>query len=162
MKRSIVAIDAGYANFACVHINGDWRRPLRLTNERLLEGPFNEEALFEATYQWCQQNKAMLESCDAIVLERQMEKKFAVINTVIRTLHHDKTEERNPRSVGARFGLDVNDRPRKKRQAVELVKRNVPMLSRKKGKKDDMADAFLLAISYLQDHNPKSVCDFGQ
>lgn len=154
MEESLViAIDAGYANFAWVAIkNGNWRSPERWSKQRLIT-KFSEEALFAATYRWCQVNKELLDRATAIVLERQIEKKFAVMNTVIRTLYFDKTVVISPQTISASFNLP-RTRAEKKKASVSLVKKmgcRVPAVK----KQDDLADAMLLAVNFLGEQNPE-------
>lgn len=151
----VIGIDAGYANFAWVAIkDGNWRSPERWCNQRLIT-KYSEEALFEATYHWCQVNKQLLDSATAIVLERQIEKKFAVMNTVIRTLYFDKTTVVCPQTISANFDLP-RTRAEKKKESIALVKTMGCRLPAVK-KKDDLADAMLLAINFLGAQNPELI-----
>lgn len=143
----IVGIDAGYVNFAYCLVDSDEPfRPVTWVNEPLFTGKFSEERLAREIYAWVTRPgiKAMLDSADAIVLERQMMKRFQAVNHCIRFRYFDKTIEKNPNSVGKDFALPT-DRRSKKKAAVDLVACNcaLPIF---KGKKDDLADAYLLAI----------------
>lgn len=151
----IVAIDAGFRNLGVVAIrNGNWREPAVWRRESLtaLKKP-SEEALYQAIYGWCNTNAALLQEADKIVLERQMHKKFIVINTVIRTLHHSKTVVIGPSTVGAFHRLPTT-RAEKKLAGTELVEQNVPIPL--DGKQDDMADAMLMALWFLFQEHPET------
>lgn len=146
----ILGIDSGYANLAyCEMESEDHTHPLEWTCCRILEGKYSEKAFFEAAYRWVRRKRELFERADRIVLERQMTPKFAVINIMIRTLYYDKAVEYNPQTVGAHFGFP-RDRESKKRAAVSLVGQNAAFPQVKK--KDDLADAYLLAIYDLQFH----------
>ena len=147
MNRVVVGVDAGYKNFAVCAIRADsLKYPIRWTNESLFEGKFSEEILKQSIYQWIKKPEieALLRNADLIVLERQMVKKFSAVNDCIRFLYFDKTIEVNPKTIAAQFGLS-HDRKSKKKEVVKLVGANTDLLP-KKGKKDDYADAFVLAM----------------
>ena len=143
----VVGIDAGYVNFAVCAI--DTRQPSRpyyWVNEPLFTGQFSEERLVHAIYDWIKKDeiKELLDNADVIVLERQMAMKFQAVNHCIRFLYFAKTVEYNTMTVGAYFGFP-RERQKKKKAVVELIGKNVSTLA-KKGKKDDLADAYSLAI----------------
>jgi hypothetical protein len=151
----IVGIDAGYVNFAVCGI--DTRalaRPYYWKNSPLFKGKFSEERLIEAIQHWINQPeiRELLDGADQIVLERQMTMKFQAVNHCVRFNYFDKTVEVNPRTIGAFFRLPA-DRPGKKKDAVQLVTRNTVFPIRK-GKKDDLADAYLLAAFHAFSSNP--------
>lgn len=147
----MIGIDAGFANHACCALDYDWRRPVRWTNERIMEGKYTEEKLWQATFKWCQANREMLEQASMIVLERQIEAPFKMMNTMIRTLHPHTAVIVSPATVGKRFGLSKT-RKEKKEDAVNLVTKNLIAYSGmpKSKKKDDLADSYLLALWGLE------------
>lgn len=146
--RKIVGIDAGYVNFALCGINtSDISRPYHWSNTALFTGKFTEERLARAMQEWVHRPdiQQLLREADEIILERQMTMKFQCVNHWIRANFFDKTREVNPNTVGAFFLLPVKDRKQKKKKAVELVTSHTVFPIRK-GKKDDLADAYLLAF----------------
>jgi Holliday junction resolvasome RuvABC endonuclease subunit len=144
----VVGIDVGYRNLGMAVVrDGDWQRPVFWQVENLLPGKkYSEEALYQATRNWCVKYAYFLGEAKAIVLERQMTQKFAVMNTVIRTLYHDKTIVVHPSTVGALHKLP-STRAEKKKAAVQLVNSNVPIPAA--SKQDDLADAMLLVTWHL-------------
>lgn len=145
--RKIVGVDAGYVNFAvCAFRTDKVTTPYYWTNTPLFEGKFSEERLVKAIYTWITQPeiKQLLDEADEIILERQMTMKFQAVNHCIRFCYFNKTKEVNPNTVGAFFSLPEKRREKKK-AGVELVSRHAVMPV-KKGKKDDLADAYLLAF----------------
>lgn len=150
----IVAIDAGYRNFAWISlVAGDWRHPLQWRKEDICPDASTPsvDALLGATVKWCDDNQPMLDDADAIVFERQIHRKYMVINAAIRSRWFGKTSEYSPSTVGKFFGLP-GDRASKKKAAVNLVSRNLE-LPRMYKKKDDLADAMLLAIYHASIHS---------
>lgn len=152
----VVGVDAGYVNFAvCCVDSKDVRRPIYWKNDALFTGTFSEEKLARAVYAWIKREdiKALLDGADVIVLERQMQKKFQAINHCIRFNYFDKTVEVNPSTLGKDFKLP-QDRKSKKKAAVDIVGNNC-VFPVKKGKKDDLADAYLLAVHKIFDSHPE-------
>jgi hypothetical protein len=143
MKR-VLGIDAGYKNFAYCELQEGIRRPFTWKNVSLFEGSYDEEKLFAGTMQWCLDNADLLKAVDRIVLERQMKMKFAVINTVIRSLYYKKTIVVNPLTVGKHYGLP-RTRAEKKKAAVNYVSKLTAFNASATRKKDDLADSYLLA-----------------
>jgi hypothetical protein len=146
--RKIVGIDAGYVNFAVCGINTrDITRPYHWSNTALFTGKFSEERLVNAMQNWIRREdvQQLLNEADEIILERQMTMKFQAVNHWIRANFFAKTREVNPNTVGAFFSLPIKDRKQKKKQAVDLVTSHTVFPVRK-GKKDDLADAYLLAF----------------
>jgi hypothetical protein len=147
MGRRIVGVDAGYVNFAVCGIDTSAPdHPYYWKVRPLFTGTFSEERLAKAVYAWINlpEVKELLENADEIILERQMTMKFQAVNHCIRFLYFDKTKEVHPNTVRALFRLPETRRAKKK-AAVDLVASRV-IFPIKKGKKDDLADSFLLAL----------------
>lgn len=143
MKGAVIGIDVGWANLGTCSIGADWKKPVRWTNQRIMEGIYKEDALWQATINWCKENAEEFDAADLIVLERQHEPPLRMMNTVIRTLYPSTTVIVSPKTIAAKFKLS-HIRKQKKQDAVKLVAKNLRIPDGKK--QDDLADAFLLAI----------------
>ncbi len=146
-SKKIVGVDAGYVNFAvCAIDTSDVEHPYYWLSRALFKGEFSEERLVKAIYAWIKmpEIKKLLDEADEIILERQMAMKFQSVNHCIRFLYFEKTKEVHPNTLRAFFKLPEKRRAKKK-AAVDLVSSRV-VLPIKTGKKDDLADAFLLAL----------------
>lgn len=149
-----MGVDAGYVNFAVCGIDLEAPfKPYYWKNSALFTGSFSEEKLCHALNTWINKPeiKELLGEADEIVLERQMTMKFQAVNHWIRARYFDKTKEVHPNTYASLFGLG-NERKKKKKRAVELVSKHA-IFPIKKGKKDDFADAFLLATWGLINHS---------
>ncbi len=145
--RKIVGIDAGYVNFAvCGIATNEAARPYYWVNEALFKGEFSEEKLVHAIFAWINRPaiRELLTEADEIILERQMTMKYQAVNHCVRFLYFAKTREVHPNTIRAFFRLPEK-RSAKKKAAVDLVSDHA-ILPVKKGKKDDLADAYLLAM----------------
>lgn len=156
VSRKIVGVDPGYVNLGvCGLKTNQPKQPYHWSNTPLFKGEFSEEKLCAAVYAWINQPhvKQLFDEADEIVLERQMTMKFQAINHCIRFKYFAKTREVNPNTLRAFFGLPAKRREKKK-AAVELVRNNTvfPLV---KGKKDDLADAYLLAFYGALESQPE-------
>lgn len=148
----VLGIDIGYANLAYCMIDTRYHlRPTHWHCERVYfgGGQPTEDQLIAAMMNWCDVNDEMLQSAHAIVLERQLQDKFKLMNCVVQVRYFAKTFVRGACTVGARFGLPTKRGPKKK-AAVALVKKlftGLPV----RDKDDDLADAALLALYHLDD-----------
>lgn len=146
MYRRVCAVDAGYRNFAwCVVDSNNWRTPLRWVNEELWQHDFkpNNDDIVHVTVQWCRRNKALLDQCDVIILEKQMRDRFLIMNACIHALFFGKVQSVDPRTIGAHYKL-----PRKraeKKPAGVAVARSYGVEFPVAYKLDDYADAWLMA-----------------
>lgn len=146
-SKKIVGIDAGYVNFAvCAIDTANVDHPYYWMCRPLFKGDFSEEKLVNAVYAWINspEIKKLLDEADEIMLERQMTTRFQAINHCVRFLHFAKTKEVNPKTLAAFFKLPTKRRAKKK-AAVDLVSSKV-VFPIKTGKKDDLADSYLLAL----------------
>ena len=156
VARRVVGIDAGYVNFAVCAIDADnFHRPFYWKNSALFKGEFSQKKLRQAIFNWLETDevKGLLDGADQIVLEEQMVMKFQAVNHFIMSRYFDKTITVWPKTHAAYFGLP-QDRKEKKKAGVELVGRNA-VLPIRKGKKDDLADSYLLAAYGHFCYNPK-------
>ncbi len=139
----VIGIDVGWANLGTCSIGSDWKTPVRWTNQRIMNGAYKEDILWQATVNWCEENAKEFDAAELIVLERQHEPPLRMMNTTIRTMYPYKTRIVSPKTIAAHFKL-AHVRKQKKQDAVKLVAKNLRIPDGKK--QDDMADAFLLAI----------------
>jgi hypothetical protein len=149
MQRTwrVIGIDAGWKNLAvCVIDYPNILRPVHWELYQIMEAPFAREKFMGAVQDFFEREdiKKWLESADQIVLEKQLQEKYACLNCKVRFGYWEKTTEEHPSSVGKKFGL-ASDRQTKKKQAVVLAQKN-SVFPKSKGKKDDLADAYLLAV----------------
>jgi len=146
----VLGIDMGYANLAWCIIDTEHnpRRPTHWAVERILSGKGTMDNCYEAILNWVTRHFKLFLACDAVILERQMKKKFIVMNTVVRTIFRGKSFMVAPTTVQRFFGLP-RGRAFKKQAAIELCNEQLDGLPQVKQKQDDLADAALLALYHL-------------
>lgn len=149
----VCAIDAGTRNFAwCVVDNLNWKVPLHWKKEDLWAPkpgrrltPTKED-IIDITVAWARTNWQTLDSCDVVVLEKQIRTPFIVMNTVLNTLFYDRCVQVHPMTVGSFFKLPKK-RIDKKAAGIRVVNlhADLPVAL----KTDDLADAWLMAVYLL-------------
>ena len=147
MARRIVGIDAGYINFAVCGIRtDDVEHPYYWVNRPLFFGKFSEERLRAALVDWINlpEVRELLDAADEIVLERQMVMKYQAVNHCVFFRYPNKTTIVHPKTIQTFFKLPEGKKAKKK-GAVDLVGTRC-IFPVKRGKKDDLADSFLLAL----------------
>jgi hypothetical protein len=161
MKR-IVAVDIGYRNLAMCQLNAAEdiiSLTVTLTDLTGGGGKPSRRSLFDLTIKWCEQNAAVLESADIIVLETQMRKQFEVMNTIIMARYPHKSVELAPATLCAVYRMP-RKRDEKKLATQKLVRELFPQLleslASQHKKLDDLADAILMAHwAYAKRQRPK-------
>jgi hypothetical protein len=99
-----------------------------------------------------------------VLIERQMRCNMRIIEAIFETLYFDKCHVIAPRSVKAHYGLSLRNYRANKNAAVEwvtdFVEENPNVFSdaarakfAQKGKRDDLADALLLILYYLDTYS---------
>jgi hypothetical protein len=154
--KYVVAIDAGYRNFAvCAVDNTDWQAPSTWYAEDLWRkrpgrrSEPDKNDCVEIALLWIKRNKAMLDRADAIVLENQMRTPYIIINATVQAHYFEKCVVVHPMTVAAFWSLPKT-RELKKAAGVATVKANGVTIARDRGGKlDDMADAWLMAVYFL-------------
>lgn len=158
---NVIAIDMGYRNFAFIHVHSDdWRNPIAWCHEDLWygrKGKPSTKQLLHMAHQWEVRNHLALQNADCIILETQLKKPFALMNTMIASRHWDRVVYMNPLTVGAFWKLPVR-RAQKKPAGVARVKQFGIAFPNVKGKEDDLADAWLMAMKHLHE---KGLIDFS-
>ena len=147
----VIGIDAGWKNLAICAIDaGNYQKPVHWQLYTIMEPPYIREKFLGAVQRFFEREdvKTLLRSADLIVLERQLQEKYACLNCKVRFEFWENTIEVHPSTVGKQYGLS-KDRKSKKKEAVVLAQKNA-VFPRVKGKKDDLADAFLMAMYGLQ------------
>lgn len=142
-----IGIDIGYRNlgFAVISLINP-RRPILWGCEPVITkaGKPSEDDLFRAILAWCKRRRPLLDQATHITIEAQMQARFKIMNTVIRTLYPGKTLVVHPFTMAACYGLR-HKRAEKKIDTMCWcrVLFDVPL---PQGKQDDVADAALLAL----------------
>lgn len=149
-RKTIVAIDVGEVNLGFCEIDLSSNRPSNWKRVEIVsKGNAKRQDLYAGLEKWLQTPEIALALANAsfIVLEDQYKSKYVAMNAFIQSKHFNKTKLVNPKQLAKYFNLPQT-RKEKKKAAVELVSLNTD-LKHFKGKKDDLADAYLLGIFFL-------------
>ncbi|MAD25937.1 MAG: hypothetical protein CMO44_17380 [Verrucomicrobiales bacterium] len=106
----------------------------------------------------------LFEHCATLVIERQIRCNMRIIEAILHTLYADRCQVVNARCVKVHYGLSMRNYRANKQKAIEwadeFVKHNPSVLRPplvenylSSGKKDDLADALLLVMYYLDTYS---------
>jgi len=148
--RCVIAIDAGYKNFAWCFLDSNIVKKPFWQRQCLWHGraPPDETSIIAMTLRWLEGHRELLNIASAIVLEKQMRTPFQVMNAVIHSQYFDKCQQVDPRTIGAYWHLP-RKREAKKEAGIETVRANGVEIPN--GKCDDVCDAWLMARWKLVD-----------
>lgn len=161
----IIAIDQGYRNFSWVQVDAThWVTPLRWEHEDWWVGRSGVPTINKLRgfmHEWMVRNKDALEAADKIVLEIQMKKKFSAMNAMVAGRYWDKVVYVSPKTISSFWKLS-SYREQKKADAIERVKGFAVRFPDVKCKKDDLADAWLLAVRELIQQGHLDISNFSE
>jgi len=102
-------------------------------------------------------SKDVFDIADAIVIEIQMVAKFKVIQTAFECFFWEKSHLISPRSVRCHFDISTGNYSKNKKASVNKISElDIPHKNKiwferfDKSKRDDVADAILIALYYVQ------------
>lgn len=149
----ILAIDVGIKNLALCYCEDGV--PIEWCNEQLCDCAYEPSQNVPYILRFVRRWEHLFEGADIVVVERQMRVNMRIIEAVFQALFFDKTRLLSARSVKQRFGLSRRNYRQNKQAAVEYVQQ---YLSAKlpdrvawfeaQRKKDDLADALLMALFF--------------
>ena len=161
----VVALDPGIANFGWFAstfragrkgLEHDGRN-YRWNNERLVQGAYKLCKARSEIRKWSERNRDLLWSADLLAIEGQMAMRLINLQNAMRDIIGEYLRPGcrvvivNPKSVKKLFDIGTGSYRGNKRAAVSLVSGVCSIPTRSK-KKDDYADAFLLAYTAARMH----------
>ena len=152
----IVAIDVGIKNLGYCAIRSEPSKlvyeVIEWANEQLTEGSYQPMKNVDYIQSFVQRHAHLLEEAQLIVIERQMRVNMRIIEAVLHALHYDRCIVVPARTIKAHYGLCMRNYRLNKLAAVDHVHKLLestrsdwlPFFVSAR-KKDDLADAFLMA-----------------
>lgn len=111
----------------------------------------------ELVYAFCQNSQEVLQTADVICIERQMVAKFKQIATALRCFNWETAVLVAPRSMRVHFGISTGAYRTNKKASIDIIPKLAISQRNKdwfrllaKSKKDDIADAMLLALYWAE------------
>lgn len=151
----IVAIDVGIKNLGYCAMRSEPDKAydvIEWANEQLTDGVYQPMKNVDYIHSFVQRHAHLLHAAQLIVIERQMRVNMRIIEAVLHALHYDRCVVVQARTVKAHYGLCMRNYRLNKLAAVDHVHKLLEatdsdwlptFLSARK--KDDLADAFLMA-----------------
>lgn len=160
----VIAIDVGIKNLGLCVFDMLTAKVIKWDNVSLVPGGRYTPALnVQYVLHFISEHKDVFENASAVIVERQMRCNMRIIEAVFQTLYYDRCKVINPRCVKAHYKISMRNYRANKVAAVEWTKefvRNNPnaftngsLQSFNCRKQDDLADALLLCLYYLDTYS---------
>ena len=161
----VIAIDVGIKNLGicaydfCTNKVVHWENVTLVPSGRYVPA---QNVQYVRDFVW--RNQALFSNCSALVIERQMRCNMRIIEAVFEAMYYDRCHVINARCVKAHYGLSTRNYRMNKQKAVEwasaFVKANPTVFApelvdryQTGQKQDDLADALLLIMYYLDTYS---------
>ena len=160
----LIAIDVGFRNLGmCVYSFED-NRVIYWRNCALMSGRYQPKDTVRYVVEFVARHKQFFDGARTVLIERQMRPAMRIIEAAFETLFYGRAVVLCPRSVKNHWKLCSKNYSENKRKAVawagDFVEENIdtfdsePYLCWKSAKKrDDMADALLTLMFYLDTYS---------
>ena len=152
LQMIIFAVDPGVKNMGYACYDTDRRAFITFGKYDMQTGVKSREKTKYAllTKRFCDEMKDYLKKADVVLIEAQMQAKMKMIQTAMQCFYWDKSHVIGPLAVRKFFGISMSNYAKNKRTSVELSVKLIHTLNEKKlmrsfDKKDDVADAIILA-----------------
>jgi hypothetical protein len=160
----IVAIDVGIKNLALCCYDFATNQVIHWDNVSLVSGRYVPAQNVQYVRDFVQRHAHLFDRASIVLIERQMRCNMRIIEAVLQTLFFDRCKVIHARSVKAHYGLSMRNYRANKAKAVEwatqFVRANpavfVPSVLEtfvRGTKQDDLADALLLVMYYLDTYS---------
>jgi len=152
LQMIIFAVDPGVKNMGYACYDTDRRAFITFGKYDMQTGVKSKEKTKYAllTRRFCDAMDSYLKKSDVILIEAQMQAKMKMIQTAMQCFYWEKSHVIGPLAVRKFFGISMSNYSKNKRTSVELSGKLIHTLNEKKlmrsfEKKDDVADAIILA-----------------
>ena len=152
LQMIIFAVDPGVKNMGYACYDTDRRAFITFGKFDMQTGVKSKEKTKYAllTKRFCDGMEEYLKKADVVLIEAQMQAKMKMIQTAMQCFYWEKSHVIGPLAVRKFFGISMSNYAKNKRTSVELSGKLIHTLNEKKlmrsfDKKDDVADAIILA-----------------
>ena len=152
LQMIIFAVDPGVKNMGYACYDTERRSFITFGKYDMQTGVKSREKTKYAllTKRFCDEMDSYLKKSDVILIEAQMQAKMKMIQTAMQCFYWEKSHVIGPLAVRKFFGISMSNYSKNKRTSVELSGKLIHTLNEKKlmrsfDKKDDVADAIILA-----------------
>jgi hypothetical protein len=158
----VISIDVGIKNLGLCIFHMQLGKVVVWTNESLV--PRGKQYFPRQNVEYVraliERYRPYFDSCFQLVVERQMRSNMRVIEAILETSYFNNCTIISPRSVKAHYGLSTRNYKMNKLVAVQWVERflesnpdTAPTELFKGAKKDDLADALIMLLYYLDTYS---------
>lgn len=161
MNTNLVSIDIGYSNMALVEIITDFKDFTVQSVHKINLYTFNESEVYLAMIKFIDEYKILFQSADIILIERQPPLGLTNIQDVLAYNFSSKVKLISPRSMHKHFMISKLDYDLRKQRTVKITEEYLKDFSvfQDACRKHDIADAFCLALYYIEKNKKQEPSD---
>ena len=156
MTTKLVSIDIGYSNMAIVEISTDFK-DFKVENiHKINLYVFKENEVYMSMKKFISEYDVIFKDADIIIIERQPPQGLTNIQDIIAYNYSSKVKLICPRSMHKHFMISKLDYDMRKQQTIKITSNYVKDFTvyDNESRKHDIADAFCLALYYIEKNKP--------
>jgi len=159
MTTNLVSIDVGYSNMAIVELNTDFKNFTVNSVHKINLSNFNEREVYLTMIKFISEYKELFSSADLILIERQPPQGLTNIQDILAYNFSSKVKLICPRSMHKHFLISKLDYDTRKERTIKITSKYLKnfLVFENESRKHDIADAFCLALYYIEKHKKLEV-----
>lgn len=161
MTTNLVSIDIGYSNMAIVELITDFKDFTVNSVHKIDLSNFNEREVYMTMIKFISEYKELFNSADLILIERQPPQGLTNIQDILAYNFSSKVKLICPRSMHKHFMISKLDYEARKQQTIKITSKYLKncLVFENESRKHDIADAFCLALYYIEKNKKPEVVD---
>ena len=152
MTTNLVSIDIGYSNMGMVELTTDFKDFTVNKVHKINLFNFNQREVYLSMIKFITEYKELFDNADIILIERQPPMGLTNIQDILAYNFSSKVKLISPRSMHKHFMISKLDYDSRKQHTVRITSKYLKdfLLFNNESRKHDIADAFCLALYYIE------------
>jgi hypothetical protein len=152
MSTKLVSVDVGYSNMAIVELTTDFKDFTVNNVYKINLSNFNETEVYLSMIKFISEYKKLFDNADLILIERQPPQGLTNIQDILAFNFSSKVKLICPRSMHKHFLISKLDYDSRKQHTVKITSKYLKnfLIFDNESRKHDIADAFCLALYYIE------------
>lgn len=159
MTTKLVSIDIGYSNMAIVELTTDFENFTVNNIHKINLYNFNETEVYKSMIKFIAEYKELFNTADLILIERQPPQGLTNIQDILAYNFSSKVKLICPRSMHKHFLISKLDYVSRKQHTIKITSKYLKdfVVFDNESRKHDIADAFCLALYYIEKNKKESI-----
>lgn len=159
MITNLVSVDIGYSNMALVELTTDFKDFTVNNIHKINLSNFNETEVYLSMIKFISEYKNLFNNADLILIERQPPQGLTNIQDILAYNFSSKVKLICPRSMHKHFSISKLEYNLRKQHTVKITSKYLKnfLVFENESRKHDIADAFCLALYYIEKNKKPEV-----